>query len=28
MIEVAVERFEVNPTKPKLVRFSNERGGE
>ena len=27
-IEVAVERFEVNPSKPQLVRFLNEHGGE
>jgi hypothetical protein len=27
-VEISVERFEVNPTKPELVRFLNEHGGE
>ena len=27
-IEVAVERYEVNPTKPELVRFLNEHADE
>jgi hypothetical protein len=27
-LEIAVARFEVNPTKPELVRFLNEHGNE